>query len=70
MFSLRAFLDSNKRKNFKILGKPEAMATFKALLESGRLTPVIDRTFPLSEVPAAMRRMIDGSGIGRIIINP
>jgi NADPH:quinone reductase-like Zn-dependent oxidoreductase len=27
----------------------------RELIESGRLTPVIDRTYPLSEVPAAIR---------------
>jgi NADPH:quinone reductase-like Zn-dependent oxidoreductase len=67
---LRALLDPNKRKNFKILGKPAAMAKFRALLESGQLTPVIDRTFPLSEVPAAMRYMQEGGGLGRVIIAP
>ena len=57
---LRALLDPNKRKNFKILGKPAAMARFKALLESGQLTPIIGRTFPLGEAAAAMRCMEDG----------
>jgi NADPH:quinone reductase-like Zn-dependent oxidoreductase len=67
---LRALLDPNKRKNFKILGKPAAMAAFKALLESGQLTPIVGRTFPLSEVPDAMRCMEEGRVVGRIIITP
>jgi len=67
---LRALLDPNKRKNFKVLGKPEAMARFRALLESGRLTPIIGRTFPLGEAAAAMREMENGRTVGRLIITP
>ena len=67
---LRALLDPNKRKNFKVLGKPEAMARFTALLESGRLTPIIGRTFPLGEAAAAMREMENGRTVGRLIITP
>lgn len=67
---LRMLLNPEKRKNFKMLSKPDAMATFKALLESGKLTPIIAQTFPLSEVPAAMRCMQEGKALGRIIITP
>jgi len=35
---------------------------------SGKLTPVIDRTYPLSEVPAAIRRMQDGHAQGKLVI--
>jgi NADPH:quinone reductase-like Zn-dependent oxidoreductase len=67
---VRALLDSNKRKNMKMLGRPEAMARFKALLESGQLTPIIGRTYSLGEVAAAMRDMEDGRSVGRLIITP
>jgi NADPH:quinone reductase-like Zn-dependent oxidoreductase len=67
---VRALLDPNTRKNFKMLGRPEAMARFKALLESGQLTPIIGRTFPLREAGAAMREMIEGHVVGRIVITP
>jgi NADPH:quinone reductase-like Zn-dependent oxidoreductase len=67
---LRALLDREKRKNFKLLKKPEALAIFRDLLESGRLTPVVARTFPLSEVPSAMRCMQEGKTLGRVIITP
>src|SRR5216117_614906 len=49
---VRALFDSNKRKNMKMLGRPEAMARFKALLESGQLTPIIGRTYSLGEAAA------------------
>ena len=67
---IRTLLDREKRKNVKMIKKPEALAIFRDLLESGKLTPVVARTFPLSEVPAAMRCMQEGKTLGRVIITP
>jgi NADPH:quinone reductase-like Zn-dependent oxidoreductase len=67
---LKAMLDPEKRKNMKMLGKPEAMEIFRSLLETGKLTPVIGKTFALHEVVAALRWMQDGTSIGRAIIVP
>lgn len=50
--------------------KAEAMATLAELLETGKLTPVIDRTFALEEVPEAMTYLESGRGRGRIVITP
>ena len=38
------------------------------LIESGKITPVIDRTYPLSEVPAAIRYLEEGHARGKIVI--
>ncbi len=38
------------------------------LLESGKITPVIDRTFPLNEVPAAVRHFEQGHAAGKVVI--
>jgi NADPH:quinone reductase-like Zn-dependent oxidoreductase len=67
---LRALANPDTRRNFKILPKPEAAATFARLLASGQLTPIVARTFPLSEVRTAMRCMEDTRIPGRIIITP
>jgi NADPH:quinone reductase-like Zn-dependent oxidoreductase len=67
---MRALLDPAKRKNFKIISKPDAIATFRELAEAGKLTPVIGKTFPLAEVPAAMRCMQEGAVLGRIVVTP
>jgi NADPH:quinone reductase-like Zn-dependent oxidoreductase len=40
----------------------------KGLLEGGKLTPVVDRTFPLSEVPAAIRYLESGRARGKVVI--
>lgn len=42
----------------------------RELLEGGPVTPVIDRVFPLAEVPAAIRYMVEGRALGRIVIAP
>ena len=38
------------------------------LIESGQVTPVIDRTFPLEDAPAAMRYLIEGRARGKVVI--
>jgi NADPH:quinone reductase-like Zn-dependent oxidoreductase len=48
----------------------EDLVTVKELIEAGALTPVIDRTFPLSEVPAAIRYLKDGHPRGKVVITP
>ena len=67
---LRMLLDPAKRKNFKMLKKPEAMAIFRELLASGTLTPIVGKTFSLDEVPDALQWMREGHTPGRAIITP
>jgi NADPH:quinone reductase-like Zn-dependent oxidoreductase len=38
------------------------------LIEAADVTPVIDRRYPLSEVPDAVRRLIEGRNRGKIVI--
>jgi len=40
----------------------------KELLESGKLVPVIDRRYKLSEVPAAIRYLEEGHARGKVVI--
>ena len=40
----------------------------KDLIEAGQVTPVIDRTYPLSQAPAAMRYLEEGHARGKIVI--
>jgi len=48
----------------------EAIAVLRELLESGKVTPIIDSTFQLSEVREAFRRMIEDEIQGKVIITP
>jgi NADPH:quinone reductase-like Zn-dependent oxidoreductase len=40
----------------------------RRLLEAGAVLPVVDRTFPLDEVPEAIRYLRDGRARGKIVI--
>ena len=39
------------------------------MMESGKLTPVIDRTYSLSETPAAIGYLEEGHARGKVIID-
>ena len=56
--------------DFSAPDKKKSMAVLKGLLAAGKLTPVIDRTYPLSEVPEAIRYLEAGGARGRIVITP
>ncbi|MGH2941585.1 MAG: NAD(P)-dependent alcohol dehydrogenase [Solirubrobacteraceae bacterium] len=46
----------------------EDMIVLKELIEAGKVTPVIDRTYPLSAVPEAIGYMRDGHARGKVVI--
>jgi NADPH:quinone reductase-like Zn-dependent oxidoreductase len=53
------FLAKPNRKDLRFL---------KELVEAGKLTPVIDRTYPLSEVPDAIRYLEEGHARGKVVV--
>jgi NADPH:quinone reductase-like Zn-dependent oxidoreductase len=48
--------------------RQEDLQTLRELIEAGKLTPVIDRTYPLAEVPEAIRRLEAGHTRGKLVI--
>jgi NADPH:quinone reductase-like Zn-dependent oxidoreductase len=44
------------------------LQTLRELLEAGKLTPMIGRTYPLAEVPEAIRQMMHGHGGGGKVV--
>jgi NADPH:quinone reductase-like Zn-dependent oxidoreductase len=50
--------------------KKEAIAVLRELLETGKVTPIIDSTYHLSEVREAFRHMIEDELRGKVIITP
>ena len=46
----------------------EDLEELRKLLEAGTVRPVVDRTFPLEEVPAAIRYLRDGRARGKVVI--
>lgn len=53
---------------FLSLPNKEDLATLTELIETGKVTPVIDRTYPLSKTPAAMAHVGEGHAQGTTII--
>lgn len=50
--------------------RKETLATLRELLEAGQVTPIIDSTYPLSEVREAFRRMTGGEARGKVVLAP
>ena len=48
--------------------KVEDVETLKGLIAAGKVKPVIDRRFPLSEVVDALRYVDDGRASGKVVI--
>ena len=46
----------------------EDLMVLRGLIDSGRLAPAIDRSYPLSEVAAAIRYMLDGHTRGKLVV--
>jgi len=46
----------------------DRLGFLKELIEAGKITPVIDRTYPLSEVPEAIRYLEEGHARGKVVI--
>ena len=46
----------------------EDLLTLKGLIEAGQVTPVIDRTYPLSETSEAVRYLETGQARGKVVI--
>ena len=48
--------------------RPEDLEVLRELLEAGKVTPVVGRSYPLREVPEAIRSMVEGRGGGGKIV--
>ena len=46
----------------------EDLLVLTALIESGQVTPAVDRSYPLREAAAAMRHMLDGHARGKVVL--
>jgi NADPH:quinone reductase-like Zn-dependent oxidoreductase len=59
---------SQKIVTFLAERSAEDLETLKELVDAGNVTPVIDRTYLLSEVPEAIRYLEEGHARGKIVI--
>ena len=44
------------------------LATLKTLIEDGKVFPVIDRCYPLQQLPEALRYLRQGHAKGKVVI--
>lgn len=68
LMALSLFVKQLPKPDFSAPGKREQLAALAELLEAGKLTPVIGRTYRLDEVAEAIRRLAAGDVVGKIII--
>lgn len=59
---------SQKMASFTVKPNKEDLQFLKQLIESGKVMPVIDRTYPLTEVPEAISYLEEGHAKGKVVI--
>jgi NADPH:quinone reductase-like Zn-dependent oxidoreductase len=59
---------SHRLRPFLVSLKFEDLVVLKELIEAGKVTPVIDRTYPLSEASQAIGHVGEGHARGKVII--
>jgi NADPH:quinone reductase-like Zn-dependent oxidoreductase len=59
---------SQKLGTFVAKANGEDLVVLKELIEAGKVTPVIDKAYPLSEVPEAIRHLKEGHARGKVVI--
>lgn len=69
LMALSAFVDELSGMGFSSPSRSDAMAELARLLESGELTPVVARTYPLREVIDAVRDLESDEVCGKIVID-
>ncbi len=68
LVALSLFVRQLPTPNFSMPDKKNQMALLKELLEAGKITPVVDRTYSLSEVPEAIRYLEEAHARGKVVI--
>jgi NADPH:quinone reductase-like Zn-dependent oxidoreductase len=68
LVALSPFMSQMPTPKFSMPDKKNQMVVLKQLMETGELTPVIDRTYSLGEVPEAIKHLEVGHAQGKVII--
>ena len=59
---------SHRLRPFLVSPKFEDLLVLKEMIEAGKMTPVIDRTYPLSETSQAIGHVGEGHARGKVVI--
>ena len=62
-------LVSQKLGTFIASENAEDLTALRNLIESGKIAPAIDRTYPLSQTPAAIRHVQEGRARGKVVVS-
>jgi len=65
---LRSLFVGQKLRSLISKERKEDLQVLRELIEAGKVTPVIDRTYPLGEVPEAIRYWEQGHARGKVVI--
>jgi NADPH:quinone reductase-like Zn-dependent oxidoreductase len=65
---VRSLFASQRVVSFLARARREDLVVLADLVLAGKLVPVIDRTYPLSDVPEAMRYVGSGHARGKVVI--
>lgn len=67
---LSRFVKQLRSPDIPMPTKSAAIAVLRELLEAGKITPIIDSTYHLSEAREAFRHMIEDEIQGKVILTP
>jgi NADPH:quinone reductase-like Zn-dependent oxidoreductase len=59
---------SQRLAPFEAKRSREDLQALRELIEAGKVSPVIDRTYPLSDLPDAMRYLEEGHARGKVVV--
>ena len=59
---------NDQLRSFVAKASQEDLQLLKKLIETGKVTPLIDRVYPLSEAPEAIRHLAEGHARGKIVL--
>jgi NADPH:quinone reductase-like Zn-dependent oxidoreductase len=65
---LRSLFAKQKLLGLMFEERQQDLLTLKELIEAGKLTPVIDKTYPLSEAAEAIRYLEQGHARGKVVL--
>ena len=68
IFILWGSIAGGRKFRFVTEGPNKGLADLKELIEAGKVVPVVDRVYKLSEVPEAFRYFTEGLHKGKIVI--
>src|SRR5690606_34504066 len=70
LVALTPFTKHLPRLNFSTPNKAELMEELRELIEAGKITPLVDKTYPLGEAREALRSLAEGRLVGKPVLTP